>query len=487
MNKVDVVIIGGGPVTVSFLYQLEEKLAEHRQLQVVIFEKSANYAKGYAYRGNNEELILNTPAEDMGVLPSQIDDFSHWLKKNYTSSNLSEQKFLPRYLFGCYLQEKFNEIVARNNKLKIQIIQEEVINCTLSEHQQHTVSSSNYAITASAVIFIHGGAIMPAYPEFSQQENYIADIYDANISFSTLKNRAKVLLLGSNLSMIDACLLLKQSRKEFEITAASRSAYFPALKPYQLKHVEGEVLVAEASKVFDGSKNRTASDLIAFLDQHFSRLLAKNYSVEANLASYNQALCRTPLSDVDVDANFLAYFYPYIDACIDKSWFVLSHAEKQKLLDICRYLIRFICGFPESNFNKLKAYFGDKNLLIEKLVSVSFENNLYQACFQSNPEQLQSYDYLIDCTGMKGYYSPKNPQALAINMRRNKQIKIDDDGGVAVDENARVYDGCTNKAYKTVYALGEGSSGQNFIRGCFSFYVKQTAIAVESLVANYNE
>ncbi len=479
LTNADIAIIGGGPVSVTFLYQLEEKLAPQAKLNIIIFEPSENGAQGYAYRGDNEALLLNTPLEKMGVSPSYSHEFLDWLQHRYARPVAGEQ-FVPRYLFGRYLQEKMDQVVARKNKLHIQIIQEEAIDCILGD-EQHQVTSKNHRVKANVVLLSHGGIILPAHSELSERPGYITDIYSTQFDTASIKEDAAVLVLGSGLSMIDACLLLRQSGKRLKITATSRSAYFPAIKPYQLKEREGELLVQAAKEYLSTHKNVQIKDLIWFFDTHFSRLLGRAYSLEEKFALYEQALVRSPLVEQDEDANFLAYFYPYIDSCVDEFWSRFSEDQKQRLSGICRYLIRFICGFPETNFNKLQNYFNGQGFVIEKLRALSFKDGHYLAEFQSQPGQIKQYDYVIDCTGMKGYYHPKNHCHLALNIRARKQIKIDQEGDLVVNQDGQVYGPACRSTYSTVYALGEGSSGPSFIRGCFSFYIKQAAMAVAAL------
>ena len=125
MKTVDIVIIGGGPIAVSFISQLNKRVGS-KKLSVIIFEQSSNYAAGYAYKNRNDHLILNTPVDTMSVLPDEATRFSKWLSSKGIH-NVSS--FVPRHLFGDYLMSELDFVLKEVNNLSIEVINDVVVNC----------------------------------------------------------------------------------------------------------------------------------------------------------------------------------------------------------------------------------------------------------------------------------------------------------------------------------------------------------------------
>lgn len=483
MKTIDIAIIGGGSVAVSFICQLNKNVDHTRTISIVIFEQSSNYGSGYAYNNRNTRLLLNTPADTMSVLPDEPYRFSKWLR-SYGINDFSG--FVPRYSFGDYLASELKFVVEHTNKLSIKIIEDTVTNCICYENHC-VIVLKNYNFAAQKVIFCHGGVKVPTFKQFEKNYNYITDIYKDDIDLSIIPPNSRALILGSNLSMVDALLLLDQLDIDVSITATSRKAYFPCIKPATIDHVAGKYLLRQMDNLINGYSNISANLLTDFLNHQFTLFLGAPYTLGTKIKIYNEKLKRYLNQDLvheDYENNKLTQIYPYIDLSIDKAWKHLIESEKQKFSHVSDYLIRIISGINEVNFKKLNSIISTSKLCLEKLLYIGIRDNKYNACFASD-NKLKIFDYIIDCNGIKGYYHPNNECLLAKNIINNKQIKITNTYRISIDSCARVFN--QTSVYSHIYALGAAGESGDFIKNSFPFYVKQVNLAINSLCNNYKE
>jgi hypothetical protein len=339
------------------------------------------------------------------------------------------------------------------------------------------------------VIFCHGGVKLPIFKQFEKYDNYISDIYMNQGVLEKIRDKSRVLVLGTNLSMIDAILIIDQLKLNISVTAASRKAYFPCIKPANVDHSAGILMLRQTKDFINENNQLTASMLIDFLDFQFTCFLGNEYALEANAKSYNKEVRRYLVKNLlneDYEANKLAQIYPYIDLCIDMVWPHLNDNEKQKFKYISRYLIRIIGGVNEVNFEKLKLIMNNTApICLEKLLYIGVSKGNFKAYFASNKTLSRQYEYIIDCNGIQGYYHPDHNALLAKNILYNKQIKISDNHRIAIDNNAKVLS--NDSVYSNVYALGVAGDSESFITNSFPFYVQQAIPVVNSICNRLNQ
>jgi len=116
-------IVGGGAVGVSLLYQIIKKNTGSYcipNLEINIFEKKSKLGRGLAYAEDSDVNLLNRPADTMSAIYGNPQDFMQWLTNNKqwrdSYPNLMIDKnsdlFLPRSLFGMYLESLFNDAMV---------------------------------------------------------------------------------------------------------------------------------------------------------------------------------------------------------------------------------------------------------------------------------------------------------------------------------------------------------------------------------------
>lgn len=104
---VQIAIVGGGASGSLLAIQL---LRQTRQpLHVLLIERTGEFGRGVAYGTRCPDHLLNVPAGRMSALPNEPEHFLRWLEARAGQPGFPAQAdagaFVPRHLFGTYLQE----------------------------------------------------------------------------------------------------------------------------------------------------------------------------------------------------------------------------------------------------------------------------------------------------------------------------------------------------------------------------------------------
>src|SRR6478609_3277619 len=121
----NIAIIGGGFCgTVLAARLLKDK--SDSVLDITLIEKRHDIGKGIAYSTNKTFHLLNVKAENMSAFPEKPDHFMEWL--NQKSIPLSSSEYMPRKLYGMYLNEILEDaMLSISDKRTFKIVREEAI------------------------------------------------------------------------------------------------------------------------------------------------------------------------------------------------------------------------------------------------------------------------------------------------------------------------------------------------------------------------
>ena len=114
-----IALVGGGPSALFVLKQLLE--AKASGLQVDIFERKSRLGQGmpYSSEGAQPEHITNVSSSELPPLPESLVE---WVQRQQPEEmrlygvdppRFNEDRVLPRLLFGRYLQEQFEQLLAQ--------------------------------------------------------------------------------------------------------------------------------------------------------------------------------------------------------------------------------------------------------------------------------------------------------------------------------------------------------------------------------------
>jgi uncharacterized NAD(P)/FAD-binding protein YdhS len=259
MDIANITIIGSGAAATTTLIELFnsliEKSDEQEKLDITIVEKYPEFWKGIPYgsRSSINALTITTIADFINV-DGEKKLFHDWLKSNgewinyyrlngglaanswleinlpFIEKNEWDMIYLPRFVFGIYLQNKLLsllKIVENRNLAKITLIEAEGIDVKLNDDSIYevTLESSDKKLsvikTKKLMIAIGSAPVKNNCETISEDGiyTYINDIYEPSVddNLKLLKNafnhtissnEKNLLVIGSNASCIELLYLL---------------------------------------------------------------------------------------------------------------------------------------------------------------------------------------------------------------------------------------------------------------------------------------
>ena len=102
-------------------------------LSIIWFDAENKFCKGYAYTLNSDIFLLNVRANNMSVFVDEPNHFVDWLSRFHPTYKPTD--FVPRQLFGNYVQSVFDELEYSNPFVTIHKMAEEVVSIHEGENE----------------------------------------------------------------------------------------------------------------------------------------------------------------------------------------------------------------------------------------------------------------------------------------------------------------------------------------------------------------
>src|SRR6202021_930393 len=124
----DIIIVGSGYSGTMVAVHLARA---QRGLRVALIERGKIFGRGVAYGTTDPKHLLNVRADQMGAFPNDVGHFYRWLQShpvNLAAAGIRELRadaFVPRLVFGDYIQDLLREACALSGILDI--IHDEIV------------------------------------------------------------------------------------------------------------------------------------------------------------------------------------------------------------------------------------------------------------------------------------------------------------------------------------------------------------------------
>lgn len=238
MSKPDihtVAVVGGGMAGALFGLKLA---AARPDFRVVVIEATRRIGRGLAYGACGPQHLLNVPISRMeiGLKPG----FADWLQANpdaqaALSTGLVESGgdlpgvFVPRALFGAYLEERLEEALVTDNGPGLSLVRGEAVR-VLARPDRAVRLSDGREIAVDTVVLATGNLAprAPGGPDqwFYDTPGFVPDPW-APDAFDGLTPDDPLLLLGTGLTTVDIVLKLTAAGHRGAILATSRRGLLP--------------------------------------------------------------------------------------------------------------------------------------------------------------------------------------------------------------------------------------------------------------------
>lgn len=225
-------IIGGGfSGTITSVQLINQATAP---IKITIINEKETFNKGYTYNTYSKKHILNVITQKMSAFPDQPDDFLNWVLLQPTFLNydrtLIANSFLPRYLYGQYLEEKWQTALklATTKNILVQTINSAVTDIDITNDKIEVYITSNEKLVFDKCLISSGNQV-PRNPAIADMNFYTSKNYYQNPwtidSVSDVKDEKKVLIIGNGLTMVDTVFGLFEHGFNGQVYAISPNGF----------------------------------------------------------------------------------------------------------------------------------------------------------------------------------------------------------------------------------------------------------------------
>jgi uncharacterized NAD(P)/FAD-binding protein YdhS len=225
----DVAVIGSGFSAVALSLNLVDVLPA--TARVCLVGATHKRGRGIAYATNADCLLLNVPAARMSLFADRPNHFVDWLAEN--GKPTAGNDFVPRRLYGRYLGDNLDAALKRTaNRAALTLVDAEACSAEAAQDGSLTFRLSDgtqleadFAALCTGVGTARLSLRADQLP--SDVQPFIVHDPWAEDWLERLPRDGEILLVGTGLTMIDQCLLLKQRGFRGKIHAVSRHALLP--------------------------------------------------------------------------------------------------------------------------------------------------------------------------------------------------------------------------------------------------------------------
>jgi uncharacterized NAD(P)/FAD-binding protein YdhS len=239
MATADILIIGGGLSGAMLAAQLLKQPGARRLLVV---EPRAELGRGEAYSATELGHTLNGNAARMSVDPDNSDDLTQWLTAHIEAGGWPEsaeqgvpiaELFPPRGLFGVYARQRLAEAQLIGARYGSQLVhlQDEAVDVQVTEYGVRVKLAKGPECIARQVVLATGMFAAARTPQMDRAPGAALtfDPWDV-AALKRLDPQARVLIVGSGLTMVDAVASLDQAGHRGPIEVFSRHGLLPQVR-----------------------------------------------------------------------------------------------------------------------------------------------------------------------------------------------------------------------------------------------------------------
>ena len=216
-DRNSVTIIGGGASGVLLAAHLLRDV--ETDIRVTLIEKRGEFGQGLAYSANQRDHRVNVPARGMSAFADDPEHFWRWLQGRGYPGAESGWVFVPRRLYGTYLEHVLAE-AGRSKPGRLVVLSEEVLALRESRSGIETVLANGTSLVS------HHAALAVGHETQPSRGRGIA-VRLGSERDTPLDPDASVVILGSGLSMVDTWVSLAEAKHRGPILVVSRNGLLP--------------------------------------------------------------------------------------------------------------------------------------------------------------------------------------------------------------------------------------------------------------------
>lgn len=234
-----IAIIGGGfSGTVLAAALLRRPPAQ--SCRIVLIERREQLGRGVAYCQSVHQPLLNVPAERMSVDPDDALQFVRFAQRR--DPRCAAQQFLPRELYGEYLQEVLQQSLgAAPSHVSLQHIRGDAVGMQrIDSAGPYLVALADGQHVLADQVVLACGDPPPAHPSAALElADHPACHCDPHSDQALRGDCHRLLLIGTGLTMVDVAIAAATLNPGIRIDAISRHGLLPAVQTTASGHGPG--------------------------------------------------------------------------------------------------------------------------------------------------------------------------------------------------------------------------------------------------------
>lgn len=422
----DVAIVGGGTNATSDLCAIldDSKRRSLSEFTIVIFEKENSLGAGRPWnKEQHPTLTANDPHLGMIMFAKNPRDFYDWLTANLeklkeTYPNLANvlntntsgpDRFAPRFIFGIYAEERFQELLKHAQKCGINVLikpNTEIISADLTLLGHWQLRSKDNQVFKAKNLKLAMGPLPPyTYNNLRGYPGYHHEALNEQ-ELKIISRTDPIAIMGSGLTAIDCAKILFENGHSDPIYFISPSAHLPRVKG----RPDGKVRTLQ----FLTKKNLAKTNIRI---EEILDLLVKEISLASGKTVYREELWKTANEYGENPLQGLFKELKRITAGEVRPWWwimgeiyfealpVIGHYlhKNQRLLFMQRIMpiyLKWMAGMTEDNANRMVALmlFGQLQVMHGPMYLPEFNETTQQWQIETHEQSLKVV-HIINATG----------------------------------------------------------------------------------------
>lgn len=484
----DIAVIGLGACGVNVLRHLinHKNTLQYKKIYI-IQDLDRQLATGLPYQYDHDSLLLNVYPQFMSLNEEDKEEFSNFLKDK--GIEFDRYDFLPRSLFGEYIQSIFKELDQSN----IELIHQQATAIEILGQDDYLIKLTNgkKLIVGSIQLTMGHMAYNDPYGLVGK-DNYFHNPYPIQDKLFEVNDNHKVAIVGAGLSAIDILWYLKKDDPKRPVDMFSLEGFAKSVRgknyqdDIQLKYVSAEALAEFANQL---DRELTAEDIMAEFKKE-----ARNHGVDFDYFWYDRPepsieTLKLDLQEMD-QLNTLQTLIIAFKADLNPTWDRLSTDEREKFFENHgANLSLYGAPIPTNRAKEIINFVNEGSLGIHANSKEIKQDEDGFFTVVTDEASYPGYDYIINATGQSTKIDSnfKHQAPLVKQMIIDGLAEMDPFGGFKLDYPTYSLIHPKRGQLDTFKVYGQLASGTDLFNNSIAKLRRSTQMGVEALVKYVNK
>lgn len=424
MEKIAIIGMGASGVAMVAAYAKENKT-----LDLTCFDTKESFGRGFPYRDDSSEVILNLKTPKISYNYQDNDDLKHWL----TDTGRPVKQYTDRATFGEYLRDRVNRDME---KLGAKAVYEKIktIDYLEDDAQFLLETESGAQERFDRVHICHGEVGQKDAFQLQGTEGYVHEVFPTHEKLNAFGPDDDVIVIGAGLTAVDVVTVLLKERNVKHVTMASRTGVIPTVRVAPVEVPINHLTLNEIEAAIN--ENNGTLPLAVFEDLFHKELeshgLDYDSFVQKHMKGGLEGL-RTNIEEPD-DLAIVQALLPPLNVLFNRVWVTMTNADRRTFRQ--KYH-PFMClnrsPLPQPSAEYLLEQFDAGRLdLVRHTTQILKDGDAFVVETEDNT-QAATGNAVVNATGLDTFFTcvdDKNP--LLAQLLDKRILQKDAYGGIVV-------------------------------------------------------